>query len=318
MRLFPKTAHRWDAEKGRSMSFGTNLQFLRKKKEMTQEELAEALDVSRQTISKWESDSAFPETEKTLALCELFGCTMDGLLRGDLTKEYTESDKEYDRHMNHFSAAIAGAVGLLIFGLGLLMLLTSLSVSETIATMILMVFIMIAVVIFITAGISHSNFVKDHPTIGRIYDNTAVRRFERFFPILIAAPVGLLLIGVIWLIFADSITPPASLNISDWDNFYTSIFFFFVAVAVPCLVWAGMQKSKYDVDEYHRTTGKITAKRGGEETLAGKISGCIMMTATIVYLIIGIVWNLWHPGWVVFPVGGILCGIVSTIFTDKT
>lgn len=46
------------------MSFGQNLQFLRKMhKGMTQEELAEKMGVSRQTISKWEIDSSFPEIE---------------------------------------------------------------------------------------------------------------------------------------------------------------------------------------------------------------------------------------------------------------
>lgn len=39
-----------------------------------------------------------------------------------------------------------------------------------------------------------------------------------------------------------------------------------------------------------------------------------MLTATSVYMIIGFVWNLWHPGWIVFPVGGIICCIVSVLF----
>ncbi|MDZ5034613.1 helix-turn-helix transcriptional regulator, partial [Clostridium perfringens] len=55
------------------MSFGQNLQFLRKMHErMTQDELAEKMNVSRQTISKWEMDSAFPEMEKAITLCKLF------------------------------------------------------------------------------------------------------------------------------------------------------------------------------------------------------------------------------------------------------
>lgn len=63
------------------MSFGQNLQFLRKmRKRMTQEELAEKMGVSRQTISKWEIDSAFPEMEKAIALCKLFACSLDELL----------------------------------------------------------------------------------------------------------------------------------------------------------------------------------------------------------------------------------------------
>ena len=110
------------------MSLGTNLQFLRKKKEMTQEELAEKMEVSRQTISKWESDGAFPETEKIIGLCELFGCTVDALLRDDLARDYTEADKAYDVHMNRFSLAIAGGVGLVLLGLVTMFLLFALGV----------------------------------------------------------------------------------------------------------------------------------------------------------------------------------------------
>ena len=58
------------------MSFGENLQFYRKRKDITQEQLAEQLDVSRQTVSKWESGSSYPEMEKILQLCDLFECPM--------------------------------------------------------------------------------------------------------------------------------------------------------------------------------------------------------------------------------------------------
>ncbi|MFQ8600993.1 MAG: helix-turn-helix transcriptional regulator [Oscillospiraceae bacterium] len=51
------------------MSFGQNLQFLRKMHgEMTQEELAEKMGVSRQTISKWEMNAAFPEMDKAITV----------------------------------------------------------------------------------------------------------------------------------------------------------------------------------------------------------------------------------------------------------
>lgn len=64
------------------MSFGQNLQFLRKMYHgMTQEELAERMGVSRQTVSKWELDGSYPEMEKVIELCELFSCSMDRLVR---------------------------------------------------------------------------------------------------------------------------------------------------------------------------------------------------------------------------------------------
>lgn len=70
------------------MNFGENLQRLRKGKGMSQEKLAEILEVSRQAISKWESNAAYPETEKLIALSNLFGVSIDYLIKGN------ESNKE--------------------------------------------------------------------------------------------------------------------------------------------------------------------------------------------------------------------------------
>ena len=67
------------------MSFGQNIQFLRKMhKGMTQEELAEKMGVSRQTVSKWELDGTYPEMDKVIELCKLFSCSMDKLVREDI------------------------------------------------------------------------------------------------------------------------------------------------------------------------------------------------------------------------------------------
>ena len=67
------------------MSFGQNIQFLRKMhKGMTQEELAEKMEVSRQTVSKWELDATYPEMDKVIELCKLFSCSMDQLVREDI------------------------------------------------------------------------------------------------------------------------------------------------------------------------------------------------------------------------------------------
>lgn len=68
------------------MHFGRNLQFLRKKQcGMTQEQLAEKLNVSRQTVGKWETGEALPELEKLLEISDLFTVKLDALIREDLT-----------------------------------------------------------------------------------------------------------------------------------------------------------------------------------------------------------------------------------------
>lgn len=65
------------------MTTGEKLQALRKKKGYTQEDLAELLGVSRQSVSKWESDSAFPETEKLIELSKIYKCSIDYLLKSE-------------------------------------------------------------------------------------------------------------------------------------------------------------------------------------------------------------------------------------------
>ena len=67
------------------MKLGTNLQYLRRLHgNMTQEKLAERLGVSRQTISKWETEEAVPELDKLIELSKLFSCTIDALLKEEM------------------------------------------------------------------------------------------------------------------------------------------------------------------------------------------------------------------------------------------
>lgn len=63
------------------MDFSEKLLTLRKGKDLTQEQLAEKMDVSRQSISKWEGGQAVPELEKIVALSEIFDVTTDYLLK---------------------------------------------------------------------------------------------------------------------------------------------------------------------------------------------------------------------------------------------
>lgn len=62
------------------MTFGDKLSKLRKENNYTQEQLADVLGVSRQAISKWESDITYPETDKLIRICNLFHCSTDYLL----------------------------------------------------------------------------------------------------------------------------------------------------------------------------------------------------------------------------------------------
>lgn len=73
------------------MTTGEKISTLRKKYGYKQEELAELLGVSRQAVSRWESDCAFPETEKLLKMSKLFNCSVDYLLKYDAAENCAES-----------------------------------------------------------------------------------------------------------------------------------------------------------------------------------------------------------------------------------
>lgn len=69
------------------MTLGQRIQTLRAQKDLSQSEVADALGVSRQSVSKWETDASVPELEKLLALSDLFGITLDELARGTSASE---------------------------------------------------------------------------------------------------------------------------------------------------------------------------------------------------------------------------------------
>lgn len=68
------------------MSLGERIQMLRKEKKMSQNDLAEKLDVSRQSVSKWETDTAKPELQKLILMAELFQVSLDELVSSEISE----------------------------------------------------------------------------------------------------------------------------------------------------------------------------------------------------------------------------------------
>lgn len=99
------------------MSFGENLFALRKGKNISQDGLGGQLNVSRQTISKWELDETTPEMEKLILLSEFFNVSIDELIKGKIPQpkvkndtieiEYTKT-KKTERNIIFFLLKIAG------------------------------------------------------------------------------------------------------------------------------------------------------------------------------------------------------------------
>lgn len=99
------------------LALGNKLSRLRKENNYTQEQLAEILGVSRQSISKWESDISYPETDKLIHLSNLFGCSLDYLL-----KENDESNDYYFNRMLSMGIISLGMLSISLIALGMMSL----------------------------------------------------------------------------------------------------------------------------------------------------------------------------------------------------
>ncbi len=88
------------------MSFRTNLQYLRAERHMTQEQLAMLLGVSRQSVTKWEAEKSYPEMDKLIKMCQIFECSLDDLVQGDVSRRAAVSQSAADGVQNDGNAVV--------------------------------------------------------------------------------------------------------------------------------------------------------------------------------------------------------------------
>lgn len=295
------------------MNFGKNLQRFRKARGLSQEELAEKMGVSRQAIGKWESGGGYPEAEKLIELAEVLDCSIDALVREDTngsggvrSADGMGSVKEaYVRLMDKFSWSMAVAVGLILLGATGLVALASFGEQYADYGLVLLLgFVMVSVPIFVVRGIEMGNFKEKHAELAEFFDEAEIEAYNEKFSRLIAGAVSGILAGLVVFmalmatnVFGEESSLPAA------------VFLLFVSGAVPVLVYAGIQKGKYDVRHYNEEN---SAAFKAEAERVGRYSGVIMLFATIIFLVLGFLLEAWAVCWIVFPVGGILCGVVAT------
>ncbi len=299
------------------MSFGENLQIIRAKHNITQEQLAEQLEVTRQSVSKWESGLSYPEMNTILKICEMYQVSMDELMRGTLAEKDEAEHERFEKHIRSFSNSIAAGVAMIIGGVGLMACLEFFNVIENLTAMIFLSFVVIAVVIFIVSGLEHERFTKKYPVIQPYHTEEEIERFDKKFAWMIAGSIGAILIGVIIMCAFDGLK---------YEDLAGACFLFIVADAVAVMIQAGMQHQIYHVEEYNKENNPSKRDRK-----FSAVCGSIMIVATIVFFLWGFLggspaWisdytggetSGWAISWLAFPVGGLVCGIVSLFMNYK-
>lgn len=292
------------------MAFSENLQYIRSKANLTQEQFAEQLQVSRQSVSKWESGVSFPEMETLLRICDLYDVNLDTLLRGSVEAAGVSDTAQYDAFMNRFSRRIALAVSAIIAGVALMIVLNAYNPSDSFQMLSVALFLLIltvSVVVMVASGIQHDHFRKKHPVIQDFYTEEEKDAFHQKFVWYMAGGVGAILFGVVLLIGTFAFLPERE----PYESIAAACLLLLIAGAVYSFIYGGMQEDKYKIWKYNRDNSP-TPEAKNRLNLIGTACGITMLAATAIYVALGFSSGSWSTSWWVFPVGGILCAIIST------
>ena len=304
------------------MSFRDNLQHLRATRNMTQEQLAMLLGVSRQSVTKWEAEKSYPEMDKLLKICQVFDCTLDDLVQGDLTAWPKESAAAsvpagpvtdvcgYDEHMVRFAKCVSAGVPFFILGaaasvfvqdaLPLIMFGTDvlydhevMSRFEPFGIMALLAFILIGLAIVIPVIMDHSSFVRAHPYVENFYTEAQRSTAARQLGIAVVACMGLVFAGVAFAAFHEY---------QPWEDGSASVLIVLVGAGVFLIVRYALLYDRLDVDRYNKDVvdelevediANSALEEERKEALLQQrsrnkkrnaIYGAIMMVATIIAL----------------------------------
>ena len=332
------------------MSFRTNVQYLRSQRNMTQEQLAMLVGVSRQAVSKWESDKAYPEMDKLLAICDLFGCTLDDLVLGDVRhpgsgqrasrpdhQETTQATPSihatmppvpsamedvtgYASFSNVYSLRMAFGIALIMLGLAFGGLFAGVSqptdAQNGLAFLALMIGIVLGLACLIPAVSARKDFRRRHPYVADFYTDEERSRVYRqtTWELVCGLAVVLLDVGI----------NSAGYLIWGWsDQVRGFVFFLLLALGVFLLVHAGTSHRMMNLRAYNRQVDSVDDGRWDtyryEHRVSNAISGTVMGLCTLVALTMlfsGNYDNLfgWRiPFWAIWIIGGVFCGVLQSL-----
>lgn len=280
-----------DTPKRDTAAFAANLALLRRSAGLSQEQLAERLDVSRQSVSKWESGVCLPELTTLDALCGLFGCTLDLLLRGDAARMLQNDLAAYDAEYDRFVRAVTTAVGLLLVVLTLAAAAYAAGWAESLYGAVFMLGVAGAMMLLIPAGIQHENFRRRHPPESVEYPPERREKIDRQFPYRVSASMGLLVVTLALVALLQDFVP---------INWLGVLFLAAVAAAGTNIVWAGLQRDRFEEPERaHRLQADPDAARRIQRT--EKAQACLWIAALLIFVVWGRLADAWQIAWVVFP-----------------
>ncbi|MCI1664880.1 MAG: helix-turn-helix domain-containing protein [Atopobiaceae bacterium] len=315
------------------MSFRDNLQHLRATRNMTQEQLAMLLGVSRQSVSKWEAERSYPEMDKLLKICDLFDCTLDDLVSGDLTGRPDETSSAipsgpatdvtgYDEAMRRFAWKMALGVAIILLGAALACLLSGVCTipgadPDTYSVMGVLGGVAVGLAFIIPSSLERTSFEKAHPYVEDFYTTEDKDAARRSLSHDLVGGIAIVMVAVM-----------SGVLLSSNDNLCGFAIMAILAPGVFLLVRGPLLSSRTDVERYNDDAlGELSDREVdqlGDPSLQERartsrrengIYGSIMGVATIVGLLLLFV-PAFHAQpwfWVAWPIGGLACGLVRSL-----
>ncbi len=190
------------------MNIGTEIKKCRAQMNLSQEELAQRVYVTRQTVSNWETEKSYPDIHSVLLLSQVFGTTVDALLKEDISRMKSEINQNEIKRFNRYS----GIFSILLIAVILLTapLIALLKIPGIIITVLLWAVTMVYAVK--VEKIKKENNISTYKEIvafteGKTLDEITTQReigkrpYQRLVAVLIGAGVGAVIAAVGILIF---------------------------------------------------------------------------------------------------------------------
>lgn len=309
---------------------------LRRKQGWSQEELAEQMGVSRQSVSKWESGASVPDLDKVLKLSSIFGVSTDYLLKDAMESPEpiedvyippealpvlgAEEAHGYLDLVKKLSGRFAWAVSLCILSPVALILLGGIyeqygCLSENTAggmgVAVLLVLVAAAVAVFITGGMKLSPFEyleKERFTLSYGVQGIVEKKKNDFAPLYRRS----LVLGVCLCILA---VVPLMLTIAFGRGELAltvgvGLLLVLVSAGVHLFVRFGLVQESFSKV---LQSGDYSPENKAISKKLGAFPGAYWCTATAVYLAISFFTGHWNRSWIVWPVAGVLFAAVNAV-----
>lgn len=289
--------------KGRKM-FSQNLQKIRSKKNLSQEQLADKIGVSRQTISAWESGKASPELDKITAISKLFSVSIDELV-GEIKTEASNFDKkEYEKNYSKIALLRASGIFILFSGIAFGAFFFE---KGVIAGVGLMISLAISVPLFILAKntdeLANNKLIKSKKSLENVFADSEIE-----FAAKNKTLGSILLVSLLFIAIAIHQIIVYLTNFG--ENLANAIFMLLLGIAVASATYANSIFAKIQNFEDNKAENIKTNEK------IGFFAAILMLSLTAIFLIYSFISKDWSSAEILFPIGGIAIGIYA-IFVKK-